>query len=269
MRVSCWLKKVKNINQSDAIALISHITNTNRVNQLINDPILSQNQLQWLDKALIDYQNHTPISYLIGYEYFFGRKFLVNQHTLSPRPDSEILIETILDRFVSYETSKILDLGTGTGALAITLALEKPNCQVLAVDNNPKTLATAKENAKLLKADNVDFVCSDWFSQLIDFAPFDLIVSNPPYLAKNDPHLTKLVAEPLGALVADNNGLSDLEHILQNGQNFLTNNGFCVLEYGYQQKDAVIELAKKYNWQNIRAKRDYQNNWRMLIAEKN
>lgn len=180
-----------------------------------------------------------PIAYLVGEREFYGRTFKLTPAVLIPRPETELLVELALARCVDSRQPRLLDLGTGSGILAITLALELPDACVCAVDRSREALWVAMANAASVGA-SVSFVQSDWFSAL-GSERFDLIVANPPYVAAADPHLEQgdLRFEPRSALAAGPEGLDDLERIIAQAPEYLEPNGWLLLEHGYDQGATV------------------------------
>ena len=185
-----------------------------------------------------------PVAYLTGTREFYGRRFQVSPAVLIPRPDTELLVELALARIPPEQTVEVLDLGTGSGCVAITLALERPLARVTAVDRSTAALAIARHNADIHHA-SVEFLTSDWFTALAG-RRFDLIVSNPPYIAAADPHLRRgdVRFEPLTALAAGQDGLDDLRHLTAAACAHLKRDGTLLLEHGYDQADAVQGLLR-------------------------
>jgi release factor glutamine methyltransferase len=186
-----------------------------------------------------------PIAYLVGTREFYGRPFLVSPDVLIPRPDTELLVERALACIPPDQAMAVLDLGTGSGCIAITLALERPLARVTAVDRSPAALAMAQRNANILNA-HVEFLTSDWFDALAG-RRFDLIVGNPPYIAAADPHLARgdVRFEPLSALAAGQDGLDDLRQLTRAARAHLRPGGVLLLEHGYDQSDAVQALLRE------------------------
>jgi len=186
-----------------------------------------------------------PIAYLVGTREFYGRSFQVSPAVLIPRPDTELLVDLALARIPLNQPADILDLGTGSGCIAITLALERPLARVTAVDRSAAALAIAQRNADHLNA-RVEFLTSDWFSNLGGRC-FDLIVSNPPYIAASDPHLAcgDVRFEPLTALAAGQDGLDDLRQLTHSACAHLKPGGTILLEHGYDQAAAIQVLLRK------------------------
>lgn len=186
-----------------------------------------------------------PIAYLVGTREFYGRPFQVSPGILIPRPDTELLVDLALARKPPDQAMDVLDLGTGSGCIAITLALERPLARVTAVDRSAAALVIAERNADILNA-HVEFLTSDWFAALAG-RRFDLIVGNPPYIAAADPHLTRgdVRFEPLTALAAGRDGLADLRQLTAAARNHLSPGGVLLLEHGYDQADAVRALLRE------------------------
>lgn len=205
---------------------------------------LSDSQIAAFQSLLSQRLQGRPIAYLVGMREFYGRPFQVTPDVLIPRPDTELLVELALARLPTDQPVDVLDLGTGSGCIAITLALERPHARVTAVDRSDEALAIAQRNADALNA-HVEFLASDWFSALAKRS-FDLVVSNPPYIAATDPHLARgdLRFEPLTALVGGTDGLIDLRHLVQTAARHLKPGGTLLLEHGYDQSDAVQALLR-------------------------
>lgn len=207
-----------------------------------------------------------PLAYLIGEQDFFGRTFKVDASTLIPRPDTERLIEVVLEwlRMQAKDTATILDLGTGSGCIAITLAKELPTSEVLAVDRSVDALAVARHNGQKLAVDNCRFVWSYWYDDIQ--GAFDVIVSNPPYIDKNDKHLNKLLFEPATALVADDMGLADITTIITGSIKYLKSGGLLVIEHGYNQGKSVRELFTCQGFDDVQTIKDYGGNDRLTMG---
>jgi release factor glutamine methyltransferase len=198
-----------------------------------------------------------PIAYLVGTREFYGRPFQVSPAVLIPRPDTELLVEAALRHLPEHSPCRILDLGTGSGAVAVTLALQRPMADVVAVDTSAKALEIAQANARRLGAENVHCVNGNWYAEL-GVNKFDLIVSNPPYIAAADPHLDAgdLRFEPPQALASGDDGLRDLRIIVAGAPTHLAEHGWIFLEHGYDQAAAVIELLRQYGFEQICTLRD-------------
>jgi release factor glutamine methyltransferase len=192
----------------------------------------------------------------------------VSPSTLIPRPDTERLVEIALEK--SQQTQgDILDLGTGTGAIALALASELPERYVIGIDLRPEAQALAEENAQRLAITNVTFLQGSWFEPLKLGTKFALIVSNPPYIEENDPHLTQgdVRFEPLSALVAKDKGLADIKHIAKNARHYLQQQGWLLFEHGYDQGAAVRALFESLGYQHVVTEKDYAGNDRVTLGQ--
>ncbi len=197
-----------------------------------------------------------PIAYLIGMREFYGRDFAVTPDVLIPRPETELLVDIAKSKVGADRTARVLDLGTGSGCLAVTLALELPRARVTAVDVSPAALAVACGNAQRLGA-RVEFVASDWFAALPP-QRFDLIVANPPYVAAVDPHLAQgdLRFEPSGALTDHADGLAAIRRIVAQAPDWLAEGGWLFLEHGFDQGAEVQALLAAAGFGQIEQHRD-------------
>jgi release factor glutamine methyltransferase len=184
-----------------------------------------------------------PMAYILGQREFYGLNLKTNPATLIPRPDTEVLVESALAKIPTDTPSNVLDLGTGSGAIALAIASQRPWAKITAVDFSEEALQVARENAAALNLNHVTFKQSSWFSELTR-QQFDLIVSNPPYIAKDDVHLNQgdLRFEPITALASGVDGLDDIRVIVANAPQHLNQNGWLMLEHGYDQADAVSRL---------------------------
>ncbi|HEY8354540.1 MAG TPA: peptide chain release factor N(5)-glutamine methyltransferase [Methylophilaceae bacterium] len=193
-----------------------------------------------------------PVAYILGYREFFGLRLEVSPHTLIPRPDTETLVEAALTHIAAEQPLRVLDLGTGTGAIALAIASCRPLADITAVDCSEDALSVAVRNAEQLGIGNVRFLRSDWFTELQD-RTFDVIVSNPPYIADADPHLTRgdLRFEPKGALASGDDGLRDIRQIVAATGRYLHRNGWLLLEHGYDQASAVATLMRQAGFDHI------------------
>lgn len=205
-----------------------------------------------------------PLAYLLGQQEFYGRPFAVSPAVLIPRADTETLVETALEQLLLLRQQRravplsLLELGTGSGIIAITLALEAPDTEVHAVERSPDALAVAQQNAKALRADNIHWHAGSWWQALASRRRFDLIVSNPPYIAANDHHLQQgdLRFEPPQALAAGPDGLDDLRIIIGGAPTHLNPGGWLLLEHGYDQEAPVQALLRDAGFADVFTRRD-------------
>lgn len=182
-----------------------------------------------------------PLAYLLGEKEFYGRPFIVSPQVLVPRPETELLVELALERMRAMQEPRVLDLGTGSGCIAVALALECRGAQVTATDASPAALAVARENARRLGA-AVAFHLGDWYAAVPAGRAFDVIVANPPYVAPGDPHLDALRFEPMQALTDGRDGLACLRAIVAGATARLAPGGWLLVEHGYDQAAAVGAL---------------------------
>lgn len=236
----------------------------------INENTLTADQKNELNTYLQRREQGEPIAYILGAQGFWSLELEVNPHTLIPRPCTEILVELVLKYLPSEYPCQVIDLGTGSGAIALAIASECPDWQITASDKNPETLAVAKRNAERYKLTQVNFVLSDWFIQL-PVKHFDAIISNPPYIKINDPHLTQgdLRFEPEQALVSGIDGLTALRKIIKESPKFLKPGGYLFLEHGFDQGEVVRNLMKEAGYTNIQQYRDLESHERVVVGKLN
>ena len=247
---------------------------------------LTDSELAQFHAGVTKMQQGTPLAYLTGQQEFWSLNFKVNEHTLIPRPDTEILIEQVLTWINSqpksvYDNKKpkrLLDLGTGSGCIAISLAHElnksnpnskAENWQVVAVDLSLEALKVAKHNAVINEVADIEFIQSSWYDALStqDEPLFDVIVSNPPYIDEEDEHLARLVAEPISALSAPNHGLADIEHIVQQAPQHLRKGGLLAIEHGFDQGLAVRQLFLDNSFDFVHTVQDFGGNDRVTLGQ--
>ncbi len=207
-----------------------------------------------------------PVAYILGQQGFWSLDLEVAPHTLIPRPETELLVELAL-HCLPVEQGRVLDLGTGTGAIALALACERGAWDVVAVDRVPEAVALAERNRARLGLANVSVRTSHWFSALAG-ERFDMIVSNPPYIRTQDPHLSAgdVRFEPASALVSGNDGLDDIRHIVASAPEHLTPGGWLMLEHGYDQAAQVRELLARQGFEQIESRVDLGNHERVTLG---
>ncbi|MBI1887558.1 MAG: peptide chain release factor N(5)-glutamine methyltransferase [Nitrosomonadales bacterium] len=193
-----------------------------------------------------------PIAYILGEREFYGLNFRVTPATLIPRSDTELLVELALQHIPPRSAFRVLDLGTGSGALALSIAHARPEAEVTAVDASPEALDVARENAQRLNIANVRLLQSDWFSAL-GGERYDLIVSNPPYIAEGDAHLAQgdLRFEPRAALASGADGLDDIRRIVAGAKQHLNADGWLLFEHGYDQAERARELLRQNGYSGV------------------
>ena len=249
-------------DQKDISKLLS-LTLDQTKEQLFANPgyELNESELETLDSLIKQINNGKPFAYLKGYQGFYDLDFIVSPATLIPRPETELLIDITLDTFDSNKKINILDLGTGSGAIAITLSEKCPLWEITATDKSNEALKIAKLN----NHNKINFYCGDWFDAVAD-KKFDLIVSNPPYVADQDPHLDNLKYEPIEALTSGSDGLNDIRKIISQSPQFLNQDGRLLLEHGYNQKNQIIELLEE-SFINIKPFKDFNKIDRAILTQ--
>lgn len=207
-----------------------------------------------------------PMAYILGEREFWSMNLHVNADTLIPRADTEILVETALERIPNDRPCRVIDMGTGSGAIALALKQERPLADIAASDASPGALQIARSNAKRLGLE-IGFFAGDWWSPLNDMQ-FDVIVSNPPYIAAGDTHLQSgdLRFEPQSALAAGTDGLDDLQILITGAPPHLAPGGWLLLEHGYDQAEAVRELLLAAGLEQPGSRRDLGGHVRVSFA---
>lgn len=256
--------------QLDAEVLLCHVLQKPR-----------SHLMAWPERALNDEQHQRfthlvaqrraghPVAHLTGEREFWSLTLRVTPDVLVPRADTELLVELALAHIQPLPAPSLLDLGTGSGAIAIAIASERPDATVYACDLSPAALTVARENAERHHCRNVHCYLGSWFEALPDAtAPFDLIVSNPPYIADDDPHLQQgdLPREPHSALVAAQSGMADLQWISEQARQYLQANGALMMEHGWQQGAAVRQALTQQGYEGVRSESDLGGNERVTLG---
>lgn len=241
------------------------------------ETLLSEAQQLQFDSAFQRRLQGEPVAHILGEREFWSLPISVNATTLIPRPDTELLVATALEIFADDDKNRprqLLDLGTGTGAIALALASEKPGWQCVGVDRVADAVALAEFNRNKLSLPNAHFLQSNWFEAIAaeangDSSAFDIIVSNPPYIDPQDPHLQQgdVRFEPLSALVAEQQGLADIQFIIEQSPAFLRPGGWLLIEHGYDQGDAARALFTARGFQHCETRKDYGGNDRVTLGQ--
>jgi len=251
----------------DAELLLAHVLKKNRTYLFSHsEKVLSSDEYEHWQYLIAQRCLQVPVAYLTGEKSFWNLDLMVNEHTLIPRPETELLVEIILEKFGQNKNIELLDLGTGSGAIALAIAKEKPHWKISAVDFSADALKVAKMNAEKNNIHNVEFFQSDWFFSIKN--KFDIIVSNPPYLDEHDPHLLteEIRHEPRSALVANKKGLADIETIVDEARFYLKSGGALLVEHGCEQGETVRDLFAFYGYEEIETLLDLAGLERVTLA---
>jgi release factor glutamine methyltransferase len=252
----------------DAESLLCHTLKCNTAHLAAwPEKILNTDQTQQFNQLIAERESGTPISYLTGQREFWSLELGVSPVTLIPRPETETLVEFVLEQFDAKKEMRLVDLGTGSGAIALAIAHERPDWKVTATDISEDALAVAQQNAEKHHIKNIEFKSSHWFDALKG-QTFDIIISNPPYIAQDDPHLSSgdVRFEPASALSSGVTGMDDIEIITSTAAHYLKDNGWLILEHGYDQKKQVFDCFKSAGFEDILQKSDLSNQPRMTAG---
>lgn len=251
----------RRVPRLDARILMQHLLGITHA-QFLADPErrLSGEEVEAFMTLVLRRERGEPVAYLVGEKDFYSRPFKVTADVLIPRPDTELIVTLALKRLKTLAWPRVLDLGTGSGAIAVSIACEHPEAAVVAVDVSPAALAVARENAERLGG-KVGFIESDWFSALrsgVACEQFDLIVANPPYVAAGDAHLVAgdLRYEPVDALTDHADGLSAIRTIIFSAADWLNPGAWLLIEHGYDQAEAVADLLATAGFVEVEQHRD-------------
>lgn len=253
----------------DAEILLAHVLRLSRA-QIIarHDAVIESQAEQKFRQLIIRRQGGEPIAYILGYREFWSLQLEVSPATLIPRPETELLVELALQKFLANENIHVLDLGTGSGAIALAIAHERPQWSIVATDRSKAALTIAKRNAERLNIHNVSFRQGNWCEALSNTEFFHLIISNPPYIAENDFRLLQndLQFEPRDALVAGKNGIAELHLVVQQARHHLLKEGQLLLEHGFDQKKILMEILHEHHYTQIENYADFSGNSRVCTA---
>jgi release factor glutamine methyltransferase len=254
----------------DAQVLLTHVLHCNTAHLLAwPEKELDPEQTVRYQSLVKQRQIGKPVAHLTGLREFWSLDFFVNDSTLIPRPETETLVEFVLNKFTNKQSLKLIDMGTGTGAIAISIATEKPGWKITASDVSTEALKLAKKNSEHHNLSNVTFVQSSWFEN-IKKADFDIIISNPPYIAENDPHLQQgdVRFEPQRALTSGKAGMDDINHLCQHAKDHLTADGWLIVEHGYNQEKPVSDCFIEQGFTQIEQSTDLLGHTRMTAGKK-
>lgn len=228
---------------------------------------LAPQQLGELERLVERRSRGEPVAHILGRREFWSLELSVTADTLIPRPETELLVEAALARIPADARWRIADLGTGSGAIAIALASERPACHITAVERSAGALAVARDNARRHGLGNIEFVAGSWFAPL-GGRRFEMIVSNPPYIPQRDPHLQQgdVRFEPVTALVSGLDGLDAIRHLVAGAPGHLAAPGWLLLEHGYDQGEQVVALMEQAGYSGVCDLRDLQGHGRVAAG---
>lgn len=259
------LQSVSDTPRLDAELLIAHIFNRPRsFLYAYPEHELSYDQHNLLADYVVRRQQGEPIAYILGRKEFWSLELHVSKDTLIPRPETEHLVEWVLN-YLPQENVTIADLGTGSGAIAIALAQERPTWNIHATDSSLAALAIAVKNSQKHHLSNIEFYSGHWCKALPQHQ-YTAIISNPPYIAEDDPHLEQLTFEPYTALAAKDNGLADFKIIIEQAKDYLQPNGVIILEHGYNQALLLMQLLIEAGFQQVHSHCDLAQKTRFVIG---
>lgn len=254
----------------DAEVLVMHLCGIGR-SELVtrHETALTGEQLNMLESLLHRRKRGEPVAYITGIREFWSMELSVTPATLIPRPETELLVEKALEHIPRDAEWTIADLGTGSGAIALAIAKERPRCHVVATDNSPAALEVARSNAEKFGLANIEFRASDWFTPLAG-ASFDMIVSNPPYIRAGDPHLKQgdVRFEPATALVSGADGLDAIRQIARHAREFLRPGGWLLFEHGWDQAADVGELLPQHGYRDMVCHQDLAGHARVAACRR-
>ncbi len=228
-----------------------------------SDKAISNTNKYLIKEFLKQKKEGVPLDYILNSSKFYEYEFFVDSRVLIPRPETEILVDYVNNHFSS--PIKVLDAGTGSGCIGISVALQNPSFQVYGSESSEVALNVASINKNNLNVENFLLICADWLS-CFKTKTFDLVLSNPPYIADQDPHLEDLKHEPKKALVAKDSGLGDLKLIIEQSTKVLKKGGMLILEHGCEQENEVGNILKENNFLDIKNFKDFQNLPRITLA---
>jgi release factor glutamine methyltransferase len=225
------------------------------------DYLLSNDEQGAIEEFINHKKNGVPLDYILKKSFFYGNEFLVDKRVLIPRPETELLVDYI-NNLKFLDDIKILDAGTGSGCIGISIAIDNPNIEVYGLDYSAKSIEVANANKNYFELNNFSLIHSDWLSSIKDRS-IDIVVSNPPYIDSEDKHLRGLIHEPISALVASEGGLGDFKVISYQASLKLKKGGILIFEHGYQQASYVSNIMRENGFNNIESFKDHQSHLRI------
>lgn len=266
-KVKADLVTVADNPQLEAELLLAHVLDKPRSYlHAWPEAVLTTDAMVQFESAIARRKNHEPIAYITGKRSFWSLELMVTRDTLIPRPETELLVETILTLFAD-KPLKVADLGTGSGAIALALAHERRKWEIYAVDNSEKALAIARKNAQQLGIQQISFCHGNWCTAL-PVTNFDVIVSNPPYIAEMEweQYAQGLAFEPPSALLSGRDGLDDILEIAVAAKSYLKPGGYLLFEHGYAQAEAVSAILDKECYMEVRSLADLSGQKRVTLG---
>ena len=264
------LEKTSDSARLDAEVLLAHSLNKNRTWLVTwSDTELTEIEIPAFEKLLIRREKGEPVAHITGSREFWSLDLQISKDTLIPRPETELMIETILQQYTQTSDIKLLDLGTGSGAIALALASERPGWNITATDKSAAALDIAKKNAQQLNLNNINFIHGNWFEPFENPSSenqlFDIIASNPPYIPNQDPHLSQgdVRFEPMSALASGEDGLNDIRLICQQAPKHLKPEAMLIIEHGFDQKTELHDIFMHSGYKNINQYTDLAGNPRL------
>ena len=255
----------------DTEILLGHIISKSRVYlRTWPDYVISKDDISIFKDYIKRRSSGEPVAYILGYQYFWGIKFTVDNNVLIPRPETETIIETILSLFPETNSKSVLELGTGSGAISCALAVERPTWPILAIDISDNALEITKKNISRYELYNISIRKSCWFSNIGNDEKFNIIVSNPPYIDHNDDDLCSNVKkyEPINALIPKSGrGLDDIKDIICHGQSYLRPDGYLFIEHGFKQGAQVRSIFLNFNYYGVNTVKDTAGMNRVTYAQ--
>jgi len=252
----------------EAECLLAAVLKVSRVQLKMHpEKPLTITETQQFEASLKTRASGVPLAYIIGKKAFWTFELSVTEDVLVPRPETEVLVETVLSHCPETLPFPVLELGTGSGAIAIALALERPAWKIIATDKSEAALNIARANAAAQKCKNIEFFHGEWFSPVASMV-FSAIISNPPYIGATDPHLTDVALshEPIGALCSGLTGLEALTFIIENARYYLSSEGLLCLEHGHTQSRALFSLLQKNGYHDCQQVQDLGRQARVIVA---